>query len=182
MEKPSYHTGHHLVKMHSFLSDILMVWAFVKEKKNRFPMKLYRFNSNVLCCLQHVNSLMEKKLFSNLYLSTKSHWLQSHLLFLDLLLFSSKESTDADLLLWTALTKTLPDATRSLWRRRRVRSVRLSWWSCRRNWVLSLEILAVLMSASRLKKQKFHQTPFYSFPLLRKHISKIFYRKPTEKK
>lgn len=62
-------------------------------------MKLYRFNSNVLCCLQHVNSLMEKKLFSNLYLSMKSHWLQSHLLFLDLLLFSSKESTDADLLL-----------------------------------------------------------------------------------
>lgn len=97
---------------------------------------------------------MEKKnFFQNCIYCMKSHLLQSHLVFLDLLLFSSKESTDADLLLWTALTKTLPDATRSLWRRRRVRSVRLSWWSCRRNWVLSLEILAVLMSASRLKRK-----------------------------
>lgn len=40
---------------------------------------------------------------------------KSHLVFLDFLLFSNKESTHAELLRETALTRTLPDATRSLW-------------------------------------------------------------------
>lgn len=39
---------------------------------------------------------------------------KSHLVFLDFLLFSNKESTHAELLRETALTRTLPDATRSL--------------------------------------------------------------------
>ena len=79
--------------------------------------------------------------------------MQPYLVFLVLMLLSSNESTQAELFWWIAFTKILPDATISLWYRWRKRSVRLSWWSCLLNCVLSLEIFTVLMSDSKLKKR-----------------------------